>query len=355
MVDTAVANDSRKYTDIQSLITKVNMDGKVAIVTGGNTGLGFEICKSLASCGAHVILATRNDKRGLEATEELNLIAGRSRSHGFVEYIHLNLASFRSISNFVTAFNKKKLPLHVLANNAAVWMVEDQMTEDGFEAQIGTHFFGHAYLTSLLLPSLKKSTPSRVVWTTSAAETSGDVDWDNLPGVGYKSDFMTYCTNKLYGLMFARELATRLKDTGVNVYAGQPGMASTDFFNPKKFDILKMGAVAQYLAQKVIGLTPAQGAAPVIMCCLMAPDELIDTSSGTSYGPKYYKTWLPRGLPNITNVDILAHQKPENDAANDSEACSRLYDQTLHIIRKRVGEIEAEQKAQKGGVKKPEE
>lgn len=80
-----------------------------------------------------------------------------------------------------------------------------------------------------------------------------------------------------------------------------------------------------------------------------------DTSSGTSYGPKYYKTWLPRGLPNITNVDILAHQKPENDAANDPEACSRLYDQTLHIIRKRVGEIEAEQKAQKGGVKKPEE
>ena len=81
----------------------------------------------------------------------------------------------------------------------------------------------------------------------------------------------------------------------------------------------------------------------------------VDTSSGTSYGPKYYKTWLPRGLPNITNVDILAHQKPENDAANDPEACSRLYDQTLHIIRKRVGEIEAEQKAQKGGVKKPEE
>ncbi len=80
-----------------------------------------------------------------------------------------------------------------------------------------------------------------------------------------------------------------------------------------------------------------------------------DTSSGVSYGPKYYKTWLPRGLPNITNVDILAHQKPENDAANDPEACSRLYDQTLHIIRKRVGEIEAEQKAQKGTVKNPEE
>ena len=70
-----------------------------------------------------------------------------------------------------------------------------------------------------------------------------------------------------------------------------------------------------------------------------------DATSGVSYGPKYYKTWLPRGLPNITNVDILQHQKPENDAANDPEACSRLYDQTLHIIRKRVSEIEAEQKS----------
>lgn len=354
MVDTAVANDSRKYTDFQSLITKVNMEGKVAIVTGGNSGLGFEICKSLASCGAYVILATRNDKRGLEAQEELNLVAGRCRSKGYVEYMHLNLASFRSISNFVTAFHNKNLPLHILANNAAVWMVEDQMTEDGFECQIGTHFFGHAYLTSLLLPTLKQSKPSRVVWTTSAAEAAGDVDWNNLPGVGYKSDFMTYCTNKLYGLMFARELAVRLRDTGVKVYAGQPGMASTDFFNPKKFDILKIGAVSQYLAQKIIGLTPAQGAAPVIMCCLMAADELVDTSDGTSYGPEYYKTWLPRGLPNITNIHIQQHQKPENDAANDPEACSRLYDSTLHIIRKRVGEIEVEQKAQKGGVKKPQ-
>ena len=77
-----------------------------------------------------------------------------------------------------------------------------------------------------------------------------------------------------------------------------------------------------------------------------------DASSGVSYGPKYYKTWLPRGLPNITNVDILQHQKPENDAANDPEACSRLYDSTLHIIRKRVAEIEAEQKSQKASPKK---
>ena len=70
MADTAVANTFRKYTDVQALITKVNMEGKVAIVTGGNTGLGFEICKALVSCGAHVILATRNDQRGLGCVVE---------------------------------------------------------------------------------------------------------------------------------------------------------------------------------------------------------------------------------------------------------------------------------------------
>lgn len=66
MVDTVVANDFRKHTDVQSLLSKLNMEGKVAIVTGGNAGLGFEVCKALVSCGAHVILATRNDKRGAE-------------------------------------------------------------------------------------------------------------------------------------------------------------------------------------------------------------------------------------------------------------------------------------------------
>ena len=79
----------------------------------------------------------------------------------------------------------------------------------------------------------------------------------------------------------------------------------------------------------------------LVWCCLA------DASEGVSYGPAYYKTWLPRGLPNITNVDILQHQKPENDAANDPEACSRLYDKTLYIIRSRVAEIDREQHSQK--------
>lgn len=76
-------------------------------------------------------------------------------------------------------------------------------------------------------------------------------------------------------------LSLPMQNSGVHVFAGQPGMASTDFFNPKKFDILKIGAVSQYLAQKVVGLTPAQGAAPVILCCLKEPEDLIGKISAT--------------------------------------------------------------------------
>ena len=82
------------------------------------------------------------------AEAELNLVAGRSRSVGKVEYLHLNLASFRSISNFVTEFNKKNLPLHILANNAAVWMTEDQMTEDGFEVH-ATKVNNHKFMSTI--------------------------------------------------------------------------------------------------------------------------------------------------------------------------------------------------------------
>ena len=90
-----------------------------------------------------------------------------------------------------------------------------------------------------------------------------------------KQSISRQLTNMAFSNMWLQLTASMLQDTGVNVFAGQPGMASTDFFNPKKFDILKIGAVTQYLAQKVIGLTPAQGAAPCIMCCLMAPEDLV--------------------------------------------------------------------------------
>lgn len=76
-----------------------------------------------------------------------------------------------------------------------------------------------------------------------------------------------------------------------------------------------------------------------------------DVSSGVAYGPRYSKTWLPKGLPNIINADILQHQEPENEAAKDPKACSRLYDKTLDIIMKRVREVESEQRAQKIALK----
>lgn len=113
-----------------------------------------------------------------------------------------------------------------------------------------------------------------------------------------------------------------VQDTGVKVFAGQPGMASTDFFNPKKFDILKIGAVSQYLAQKVVGLTPAQGAAPCIMCCLMDPEDLIGEQFHLLLLAMPYvfwmSTWPKAGALLITTQCLIYPAYHELESINSS-------------------------------------
>ncbi|KAK9816695.1 hypothetical protein WJX72_003796 [[Myrmecia] bisecta] len=322
--------------DFSEVAEKYDLAVKTCIVTGGNSGLGFQIAKALVVTGARVIIAVRSEENGHKTVQELEQVIGRSRSKGSVEYIHLDLASFRSIHEFAATFLKRGYPLHVLVNNAAVWVTTDQKTEEGFENQLGTHYFGHVLLTELLLHKLKDSQPSRLVWVTSAAEAYGEVDWNDLEGKSKASDFKTYSTTKLYGLMAARELAHRLDGSGVHVFAGQPGMSSTNFFNKKKFDMGKLSAVVQWIAQKFIGLTPEEGATPIIHAALAPVDEVVDTKDGVSYGPWYKKTPMG-GLPYISNSkDLLHHQGPENPDAQSDEACSRLYTETLRIIKSKA-------------------
>jgi NAD(P)-dependent dehydrogenase (short-subunit alcohol dehydrogenase family) len=296
-------------------------------------------------------VATRNEEKGKEAAEKLKLSAGMTRSQGTAHFMELNLASLRSVKQFADAFLSMKLPLHILACNGAVWVTKDAMTEDGFEVQLGTYHFGHAYLVELLLPKLQESKPSRVVFTTSGGEAYGEIHWDDFVGAKRKTDFKTYCTSKLYGHIFAKELANRIKGTGVHVYAGQPGMSSTDFFRPGKFDIFKSAPVAQWLMQKVVGLRPAQGAAPIIRCCMEPEDQLNDMTEGVSYGPVYkamtgYSSKLPevlRGAPQMqqsSSPSNLYHsQPPENAAAKDDALCRRLYDTTMDIIHAKTATL----------------
>eukprot|EP00456_Euglypha_rotunda_P066855 TRINITY_DN5767_c0_g1_i9.p1 TRINITY_DN5767_c0_g1~~TRINITY_DN5767_c0_g1_i9.p1 ORF type:complete len:210 (+),score=19.49 TRINITY_DN5767_c0_g1_i9:48-677(+) len=136
------------------------LKGKVAIVTGANTGIGKQTAKALAEKGAKVILACRDQKKGAEALDE---VARAAKKCGFpgdstqVLLMPLDLADLNSVKKFVQSFNEKKYPLHILINNAGVMVCPWGKTAQGFEKQFGTNHIGHFLLTTLLLDNLKQN------------------------------------------------------------------------------------------------------------------------------------------------------------------------------------------------------
>jgi len=193
-----MANKNWDVTDIPDLT------GKTIIVTGGNSGLGFEAVKALSSKGAEVILACRSTKKGKLAKNQLTEAQPNSK----ITVMELDLADLKSIRNFVELFKQKHTQLDILLNNAGIMMVPYGLTKDGFENQIGTNHLGHFALTGLLLDLLKNTPKSRVVSVTSMAHKAGSMDFNNLlfnKGVGY-TPFKAYGRSKLCNLLLTYEL-----------------------------------------------------------------------------------------------------------------------------------------------------
>jgi NAD(P)-dependent dehydrogenase (short-subunit alcohol dehydrogenase family) len=143
--------------------------GRVAVVTGANTGIGLETARALASRGAHVVLACRSRERGEEALRSI----GADRPAGEVELLLLDLASLASVRAFAQAFSARHQRLDLLVNNAGIMVPPFGRTEDGFELQIGINFLGHFALTGLLLDRLRNGSGARVVTVSSIAHRMG--------------------------------------------------------------------------------------------------------------------------------------------------------------------------------------
>ncbi|HET8705508.1 MAG TPA: SDR family NAD(P)-dependent oxidoreductase, partial [Pseudomonadales bacterium] len=144
--------------------TEQNTDEKIIVITGGNSGIGKATAKALARAGATVIIACRDAYKAHDAVAEIQADTGSSK----VEFMPLDLADFNSIRNFTQLFLAKYSKLHVLINNAGVIFLRKNLTENGFEAQFGINHLGHFLLTNLLLDTLKKSAPSRIITVSSA-------------------------------------------------------------------------------------------------------------------------------------------------------------------------------------------
>ncbi len=227
--------------------------GRIAVVTGGNRGLGLEIVQALAGAGAHVVIATRDLAKAEDAAAKVR----RQFPNAQVEAMALDQSDLASIRRFSEALHGRFDHIDLLINNASAILVTEGKTKEGFERHIGVNHLGSFVLTGLLLDPLKAGTDARVVNTSSTAHrlVKGiDLDDLNFEHTEYKP-MEAYGRSKLAALLFTFELDRRLKKAGIPVkaVAAHPGYSNT---NPDK------GGFVMRLATSIIAQPAAMGALP---------------------------------------------------------------------------------------------
>ncbi|XP_069392850.1 retinol dehydrogenase 13 [Paralichthys olivaceus] len=242
----------------------VRLDGKTVLITGANTGIGKETSRDLAHRGARVVMACRDLTRAERAAEEIR----RSTGNGNVVIRHLDLASVYSVRQFAKDFLDSEERLDILINNAGVMMCPKWLTEDGFETQLAVNHLGHFLMTNLLLPKLKSSAPSRVVNVSSIAHRGGRLDCDDLffSRRPYSS-LESYRQSKLANVLFSRELARRLRGSGVSSFCLHPGVIRTELGRHVQGWFPLLGALLS-LPSLLLMKTPSQGAQTSIYCSI---------------------------------------------------------------------------------------
>ena len=203
------------------------LDGKVAIVTGGNSGIGLGAVKAIARKGADTILACRSPERGQAALDELKAEVPGAKA----ELMALDLASLASVERFAGEFAERHSRLDVLANNAGIMVIPYGKTEDGFERQVGTNHLGHFALTGRLLDVLMATPGARVVNVSSLAHKRAELDLDNLLyEKGSYGEWAAYGRSKLLNLLFTYELQRRFERAGIDALslAAHPGFSASN-------------------------------------------------------------------------------------------------------------------------------
>jgi NAD(P)-dependent dehydrogenase (short-subunit alcohol dehydrogenase family) len=283
-----------------------DLTGKIIIVTGGNSGLGYESVKAFAKKGAEVILASRSLEKGESAKSEILKFS----SKGKISVIQFDLMDFASIKKFANDFKEKYDRLDVLLNNAGIMTTPYFLTKDGLEAQNGTNHFGHFALTGQLFDILKKTPKSRIVNTSSLAHKQGKMDFDNLLFENRKgySPIKSYGRSKLSNLLFTYELQRRIKAAQIDSLAvvAHPGVSNTNLsrYLEKKliFKILKPVFAPFFQSAEM-------GALPQIRASV---DE--NVKGGEYYGPDGFREM--KGFP----VKVKS-----NEASHNEEDAKKLW------------------------------
>jgi NAD(P)-dependent dehydrogenase (short-subunit alcohol dehydrogenase family) len=217
------------------------MEGRTCVITGASSGIGKASAERLASMGASVVMVCRSRARGERAKSEVETKSG-SR---LVEVMLADLASLHSVRVFTQMYGESHDSLHVLLNNAGVARLRRSLTIDGFEMTFQVNYLSPFLLTTLLLPLLKRSTPSRIVNVSSVAHYGGHIDFRNLQlERGYRV-MRAYSQSKLAMVLFTHELARRLEGTGVTANCLHPGAVATNIWGSALGPVSFLGKVTK--------------------------------------------------------------------------------------------------------------
>jgi len=271
--------------------------GRLAVVTGANSGLGMITAQELARAGANVVIACRNLDKGEQAADQIRGSVPAAK----LDLRELDLADLGSVSAFADRLHAEHDTLDLLVNNAGVMAPPRRLTHDGFESQIGTNHLGHFALTGRLLDLLLAATQARVVTLSSGAHRMGKISLEDLQSEDGYNNWRAYGQSKLANLMFCFELQRRATAAGVAMrsVAAHPGYAATNlqFAGPSRFyEKAIMG-----VANKVIAQSAEMGALPTLYAATA------DVPGGSFVGPDGLME--ARGYPHVVGAAGKAYDE----------------------------------------------
>jgi NAD(P)-dependent dehydrogenase (short-subunit alcohol dehydrogenase family) len=251
--------------------------GRIVLITGGTSGMGYEDALALARAGADVIIAARNPERGAEAIARIR----QSVPDAKVQFEAVDLANLSSVSDLAQRLQRKLPRLDVLINNAAVMAPPERGTSaDGFELQLATNYLGHFALTGLLVPLLRQSQDARVVSLSSIAATRGTMNFDDLQFERKYDPYAAYAQSKLAVLHWAFALQRRsdAENWGIRSMAAHPGVAVTELV--ARGPGLESEFGQRWAKDRDAYHSAAQGALPTLFAA-----TAVQAVGGAYYGP----------------------------------------------------------------------
>ncbi|MEZ0358726.1 SDR family NAD(P)-dependent oxidoreductase [Mycobacterium sp. SA01] len=262
--------------------------GRTVVITGANTGLGYETARALAAKGAHVVLAVRNLDKGKAAAD----LIVRRYPGADVSVQELDLTSLASIRAAAEELRARHDRIDLLINNAGVMMTPKQTTQDGFELQFGTNHLGHFALTGLVLDRLLATPGSRVVTVSSNGHRFGRIRFDDLQSERSYSRTGAYGQAKLANLLFTYELQKRLAGTDTIATAAHPGSSATE-----------LGRNLPKIVERGFGLTVQSSEMGALPTLRAATDPTVH--GGQYYGPGGLLQM--RGYPKLVSSNGRSH------------------------------------------------